>query len=210
MDLFRGIKNIIFDLGGVIVNLDYSLTISAFKALGMPSNEKIYSQFNQLSWFDKYDTGGITSDEFLNQIAKLLSPETTRKQIIDAWNAMLLDLPKERAELLLNLKNRYRTFLLSNTNELHLQYYLPKVKEWYGMDGLKTFFEKDYYSHILGMRKPHVETFQYILRENDLFPSETLFIDDSYQHIVGANAAGLRTYHLQAPETIMDVFHEVL
>lgn len=206
MQLLKGIKNIIFDLGGVIVNIDYLLTLSAFKALGLKDVEKIYTQFSQLPWFDKYDTGGISSDDFISEFSRLLKPETTREQIVHAWNVMLLDFPQERAELLLKLKGRYRTFLLSNTNELHIDYYFQHLSEKYGYDEMKSFFEKDYYSYRIGMRKPNKEIFEYVLRENDLKASETLFIDDTIQHVEGARAAGLRAYHLVSPETILDIF----
>lgn len=205
MDLLKGIKNIIFDMGGVIVNLNYKLTIDEFKALGLTDNEKVYSQFNQLPWFDNYDTGGITSETFITELSKMLAPGTSREQITHAWNAMLLDFPPERAELLVSLKKRYRTFLLSNTNELHIEYYLPRIVEWYGNEGFKTFFEMEYFSHLIGMRKPDREIFDFVIIENNLIASETLFIDDSFQHIEGARKAGLRAYHLQSPETILDI-----
>jgi FMN phosphatase YigB (HAD superfamily) len=138
----------------------------------------------------------------------LLAPGTSREQIIHAWNAMLLDFPAERAELLMNLKSRYRTFLLSNTNEIHINYYLNRISEWYGNDAMENFFEKHYYSNRIGMRKPDTEIFEFVLRENHLIASETLFIDDTLKHVEGARMAGLRAYHLQAPETIMDIFLE--
>ncbi len=206
MQLLKGIKNIIFDLGGVIVNIDYLLTLNAFKALGLKDVEKIYTQFSQLPWFDKYDIGGISSDDFISEFSRLLKPETTREQIINAWNVMLLDFPRERAELLLKLKGRYRTFLLSNTNELHIDYYFQHIREKYGYDEMKSFFEKDYYSYRIGMRKPNKEIFEFVLKENGLQASETLFIDDTIQHVEGARAAGLRAYHLVSPETILDIF----
>ncbi len=206
MDHLKGIKNIIFDLGGVIINIDYKLTLAEFKKLGLKDVEKIYTQFGQLEWFDNYDRGRISSDIFLNEFGKLLAPGTSREQITHAWNAMLLDFPQDRAELLLKLKKNYRTFLLSNTNEIHINYFFRRIKDLYGYDEMKSFFEKDYYSHRLGMRKPDVEIFDFVLRENGLVASETLFIDDTLQHVEGARRAGLRAYHLVAPETILDVF----
>jgi glucose-1-phosphatase len=206
MDLLKGIKNIIFDLGGVVINIDYRLTLNEFRALGFKDVEKVYTQFSQMPWFDNYDRGRISSEEFISGFRKYLGPETSDEQIIKAWNAMLLDFPSERAELLLELKGRYRTFLLSNTNEIHIDYYNDRVKNEYGCPGLQVFFEKDYYSHIVGMRKPDAEIFEYVLRENSLDPSETLFIDDSIQHVEGAGKTGIRAYHLQAPETIIRLF----
>ena len=210
MEILNGIKNIIFDLGGVVINIDYRITLNELRSLGLKDAEKVYTQFNQQPWFDAYDTGRISSDAFINEFRKFLNQGTSREQIIHAWNAMLLDFPGERAELLKKLRNRYRTFLLSNTNELHVEYYLPKIQEWFGKEGMKIFLEKEYYSHLMGMRKPETETFHFILRENQLNPSETLFIDDSLQHVEGAKKAGIKTYHLKAPETILHVFAEFL
>lgn len=206
MELLRGIKNIIFDLGGVVINIDYKLTLNELKVLGLKDGDRLYSQFSQLPWFDKFDTGEIDSGKFIDEFSKVLSPGTTKAQIISAWNAMLLDFPQDRAKLLLKLKSRYRTFLLSNTNELHVDYYFKKLKVLYGFDEMKDFFEKDYYSHRIGLRKPNTEIFEFVLQENHLEAPETLFIDDTIQHVEGARKAGLRAYHLQSPETIMDIF----
>jgi putative hydrolase of the HAD superfamily len=207
MDLLKGIKNIIFDLGGVIINLDYRLSLNEFKALGLKNAEKIYTQFSQLPWFDNFDTGRISSEIFICEFSKLLNRGTSREQIIHAWNAMILDFPAERAKLLLKLKDHYRTFLLSNTNEIHIEHHFQNLQEKYGYDDMKSFFEKEYYSHKIGMRKPDREIFEFVLRENGLNASETLFIDDSLQHVEGAIVAGLKAYHLQAPETILDIFN---
>lgn len=208
MELLKGIKNIIFDLGGVIVNIDYHLTINAFKNLGLNDPEKVYTQFQQLPVMDKYDIGQISSEEFVAELRKILTPGTSDEQIINAWNAMLLEFPQERAELLLKLKSKYRTFLLSNTNDIHITYFFKRIKKDYGYDEMKAFFEKDYYSHRIGMRKPNKEIFDFVVNENGLIPSETLFIDDSPQHVEGARKAGLRAYHLVAPEGILEVFGE--
>jgi putative hydrolase of the HAD superfamily len=206
--ILQGIRNIIFDLGGVIINLDYWITINHLSSLGLKDADRIYSQVHQLPWFDQFDTGGISADEFIRELLKMLDPGVSRQQVIDAWNSMLLDFPKERADLLLGLKKHYRTFLLSNTNELHLNYYLPLIQEWYGSKGIHQFFEKEYYSHIIRIRKPDVSVFQLIINENGLNPAETLFIDDTYQHVEGARNSGINAYHLAPPETIKDLFKD--
>jgi len=205
MEILKGIKNIIFDLGGVVINIDYMRTLREFAALGLDDIEKVYSQNKQLPWFDKYDTGGISSEAFVNGLSRLLNPGVSHVQIIQAWNAMLLDFPPERAELLIRLRKKYRTFLLSNTNEIHIDFYLGRIREWYGNDAMEKFFEKAYYSNRIGLRKPERETFEFVIRDSGLAASETLFIDDTLQHVEGAGRAGLRAYHLQAPETILDI-----
>ncbi len=208
MEILKGIKNIIFDLGGVVINIDYNLTINQFKKLGLADPEKVYTQHKQLPVMDNYDTGQISSETFVSELRKVLAPGTTDQQIIDAWNAMLLDFPQERADLLMQLKSRYRTFLLSNTNDLHIKCHFQRIHDRFGYDEMKPFFEKEYYSHRIGMRKPNKEIFDFVINENGLVASETLFIDDTLQHVEGARRAGLRAYHLQMPETILDIFRE--
>lgn len=204
MEIAAGIKNIIFDLGGVLLNLDYQLTVSAFKKLGI--EEKFYSQAQQQKLFDEYEKGLISSEDFRKGLIRIVGSEVEQAHLDTAWNAMLLDMPAERIRLLERLKDRYRLFLLSNTNDIHITAYSAYMKKAFGINDLSHIFEKEYYSYKVGMRKPDKEIFELVLKENDLSPAETLFIDDSPQHIEGARQAGINAYHLQPPETILHLF----
>lgn len=204
MEIAAGIKNIIFDLGGVLLNLDYQLTVSAFKKLGI--EEKFYSQSQQQKLFDEYEKGLISSDDFRKGLIKLIGREIEFTHLDTAWNAMLLEMPGERIKLLEKLKSRYRLFLLSNTNDIHITAYTAYMKKAFGYENLSHIFEKEYYSYKVGMRKPDKEIFELVLNENNLNPAETLFIDDSPQHIEGASLAGINSCHLQPPETILHLF----
>lgn len=190
------VKNIIFDLGGVLLDIDYSLTIEAFKSLGIEDFEQLYSQANQTSLFDDFETGKISPSEFCEGIIALSRLDLSEKEIEDAWNAMLLSMPNERVKFLNEIGKNYRTFLLSNTNEIHIDAFLKIIKNENGLSGLDQLFEQVYYSSTLGMRKPHPETFSNVCELNNLIPEETLFIDDSIQHVEGAQIAGLRAIHL--------------
>ncbi len=205
-ELLRDVKNIIFDFGGVIINIDLNRTIKEFHKLGIQDFEKFYNQHKQEPWFDELDKGGISGDQFIAELKKHLPYTVTDEQVIHAWNSMLLDFPPSRANLLQKVKNQYRTFLLSNTNEIHLRYYFGLLKEWYGINDMGIFFEKQYYSNLVGKRKPDAEIFELVLHENGLKPEETLFIDDSLQNTEGASRCGIRVLHLREPETILDVF----
>lgn len=207
---WNGIQNIIFDFGGVILNLDYHLTSTAFEKIGLTSFDDLYTQFGQSHLFDQLETGKISAEEFRNAIKKHLPEGTTNTQIDAAWNAMLLNHPKERLDMLHTLKGSFRTFLLSNTNIIHYHAFRKILWEEHQMDGLDTLFEQVYYSHDIGLRKPHPETFQWVLDQNNLKAEETLFIDDSPQHIEGAKAAGLQTYHLKKGEEITELFSDFL
>ena len=200
------IKNIIFDLGRVILNVDEDLTSEAFKKLGIKDFDEIYSKIRQTSLFDKFEKGSITADEFRTELKKHISNFVNNRAVDDAWNAMLLDLPRERIHLLEQLRSKYRLFLLSNTNEIHIKAYSKILKNSYEFENLSHLFEMEYYSFKIGLRKPDIETFQYILEENGLMPKETLFIDDSSLHVDGAKRAGINAYLLKEDETILDIF----
>lgn len=189
---------IIFDLGGVILNLDYDRTITAFKKLGKENFDKLYTQSYQEGIFDLFETGEISSDDFLNYMLQFMPSDVQAFQIVEAWNAMLGDLPTERVELLKSLKKKYNLFLLSNTNDLHLTAFKSIINQQHGNpDLLETLFDKTYYSHLIGLRKPNANVFEHVLNSNNLSAQKTLFIDDTERHILGAQRLGIQTIHLQ-------------
>lgn len=202
----KGIKNIIFDLGGVILNIDYQATYKAFEALGVKDFTGLYSQFKGSRLFDDLETGRVTNEEFLTEMLKHTPEGTTTGQIIAAWNAMLLDFPLRRLQVLQQLRQHYNLYLLSNTNAIHLDAFNKILEESRGIPSLGVFFDKTYYSHLIGYRKPEKESYQLVLDENGLKPEETLFIDDTLPNIEGATAVGVQTIHLLAPKTMTDIF----
>ncbi|HEU4551255.1 MAG TPA: HAD family phosphatase [Chitinophaga sp.] len=202
----QGIKHIIFDLGGVILNIDYQRTYKAFTDLGVKDFTDLYNQFKGSRLFDDLETGRVTENVFLQEMRRHAQPGVTDQQIIDAWNAMLLDFPLQRLQLLQQLQLHYNTYLLSNTNAIHLEKFNHILQQSRGIPSLAAFFNKAYYSHLIGYRKPEKEAYQLIVDEHQLNPAETLFIDDTLPNIEGARAVGLQTIHLQAPQTIMDIF----
>lgn len=204
---YPNIKNIIFDLGGVIMDVDYQKTIDEFKKLGIKNVESKYTQARQVPDFDQLDTGKISPGEFRNRIRAHSNNELTDKQIDRAWNAMLLDFRRERFILLKELRKHYKTFLLSNTNAIHLDCFMEKLRQTMGIDDLSDYFIEDYYSHRIGLRKPDREVYEYILNRHGLLPEETLFIDDSPQHVEGARKTGLQAHHLEPPQDINGFFN---
>jgi len=190
------IRNIIFDLGGVLLNIDYHRTINAFKALGLSDFNDFYNQAAQIKLFDHFDRGDISAGEFRDALRRISGLPLSDEQIDSAWNAMLLDFPDRRIKLLESVRKNYRTFLLSNTNTIHYRAYMSYLKNRFGFSDLGALFEKQYLSYEMGMRKPDSEAFELILSGNNLQASETLFIDDSYQHVKGAADAGLPAVYL--------------
>jgi len=208
--LLNGIKNIIFDLGGVIINIRFQLALDAFQKLSKSGKVLEFTQRQQSGLFDAYETGRISDAEFRAGLREQYDIEATDAEIDEAWNALLLDIPEERIHLLRELGNKYRLFLLSNTNAIHLVRFNQIVAESFTIPDLDSLFEKTYYSHLIGQRKPDAVVFEQILAENNLEAAETLFVDDSIQHIEGANTVGLKTLFLAPPLTINEAFKDAL
>ena len=201
-------KAIIFDLGDVILNINYQNTIDEFTKLGVKNAATFYSKKVQTDLFNLIETGMISSYEFL----KALQNETKNANIIQveqAWNAMLLDLPEERLQLIKNLKNNYIIYLLSNTNAIHIDAFKKQLgdKKWLAFCEL---FDKMYLSHELGLRKPDIKIFEYILKEQKLKAEEVFFIDDSPQHISSARKLGIHCHHLTDDEDIITLFPDII
>ncbi len=188
---------IIFDLGGVLLNIDYQKTILSFKKLGIKNFDELYTQAQQSQLFDKLETGSISEDEFYYSISELADRKLAKIDIKNAWNAMLLDLPQQRVSLIRELGRSIPIYLLSNTNSIHLTAFQSIIASAYGKKNLlEDLFVETFYSHRIGVRKPNPEAFSFIIDKHNLTPAKTLFIDDSEQHIIGAKKVGLHTHHL--------------
>ncbi|MEX1189061.1 MAG: HAD family phosphatase [Bacteroidia bacterium] len=203
------INSIIFDLGGVILNIDYQMPVKAFKKLGIDDFSAHFSQKAQSRLLDDYETGKISSEEFLDVLRNLVKPDTSDLEIIQAWNSILLDLPEQRLFTLEKAAENHRIFLLSNTNDLHIEEFNEYLLDEHNIPSLEPFFEALYLSYEIGLRKPDPRIFEYVLQDADLDPQTTLFIDDSIQHIASASELGLITHHLQN-EDLTDFLEELL
>jgi glucose-1-phosphatase len=198
------IKNIIFDLGGVIMDIDVKQTLKAFSGLGIKNIENYFGHGFAASFFSDHESGKISDEEFLKEIKKLLTEDVGDEEIIDAWNALLLRFPPERISLLKEIRSRYRLFLYSNTNAIHYDKFAEIYRNTF--DGeLEDLFEKAYFSHSLGHRKPDVGGFEVIIRENALDPKQTLFVDDAFINVEGALKTGLKGLYLPAGFFITDI-----
>lgn len=209
MEILKGIRNIIFDLGGVLNNIDPKKTIEAFGQLGMQNliGDKGLTYDHDI--FYLMEQGKITSEEFRNGVRKLLPGEVTDDQIDAAWTAMLLDFPKVRVELVQKLRNEFAIYLFSNTNAIHVMKYQSNFRNQHGFE-ISSLFEKDFHSNEIGYRKPTLESFQEIIRLSGIHPEESLFIDDSLQNVEGAIASGLKGYWLKPGQKVEKIFQEYL
>lgn len=185
------IKNLIFDLGAVILNLDQDKTLRAFKRLGSDLDEVNMGS----TLFTDFETGKVSADFFVQSLFTQLKGEASKEKIVAAWNAMLLDLPAHRIEMLMALKKKFRLFLLSNTNTIHIE----AVYATHGKEVFEQVFEKIYLSHEIGLRKPKKECYEYVLQDAGIIGSETIFIDDNKGNIRGAEEAGIKTIWAKEP-----------
>jgi glucose-1-phosphatase len=201
-------KAIIFDLGAVILNINYQNTIDEFTKLGVNNATTFYSKKVQTNLFNQIETGIISSNEFLKELQKE-TKNANINQVEKAWNAMLLDLPEERVQLIRKLKNNHSIYLLSNTNAIHIDAFKKQLgnKKWLAFCKL---FDKMYLSHELGLRKPDIKIFEYILKEQKLKAEEVFFIDDSPQHIASAKKIGINCHHLLDDEDIITLFPDII
>lgn len=201
------IDTIIFDLGKVIINLDMDETFRQLSLIYGDDYENVILQLNEQGVFTDYETGRISTTEFVNALESYATKQLDAKDSIKkAWNAMLGDIPDVRFKILLDAKSRFQTYCLSNTNELHIEWIEDWLKKNKQLDTLDPFFHKVYYSHLMGQRKPDVEIFETLIHNHQLNPSSTLFIDDTQGHLVGAEKAGLQTHHLSPKETLEDIY----
>ena len=185
-------KNLIFDLGNVIINIDFNKTFSAFSELTDFPPSEIQKKLQELRLFDIHGNGDLDDPSFRAQLRKLLHKEEVSDDAIDkAFNALLLDIPHERIELLKRLRSKYRLFLLSNTNYIHIKKVNEILYDTSGINNLDQLFDKVYYSHELKLSKPDIRIYHKVLEENNLLPEETLFLDDVKENIEGAISAGI-------------------
>ena len=203
----HNIKNIVFDLGGVVLDIDYRLTLDAYRSLGVKDLEKIYTLKDQTELFNKLDCGTITVPDFIAELRKLIALPLTDAQIVWAWNALLLPWNMDRMRLLEQLASTYNVYLLSNTNKIHFDVYNRQLVELTGGKLLVDYFSKAYFSFDMGMRKPNLEIFELVLADSHLKAEETLFIDDSPKNTEAASKLGIVAYNLNpSTENILQLF----
>lgn len=201
----KGIKNLIIDFGGVIINLTRNRCIDAFAQLGVDVREQLGSVLHK-DLFMQLELGDISPATFRDGIRRLTPQVLTDKQIDDAWIAMLDDIPSDKLDLLLHLHNEYNTLLLSNTNIIHWEWAVQNPFN-YRNHQISDFFHKIYLSYELHMLKPDAEIFEYVLADAGISAAETLFIDDASVNCKTAESLGLKTYMPEPREDWSSVFY---
>ncbi|MCR6639010.1 MAG: HAD family phosphatase [Sporocytophaga sp.] len=205
---FSEYKNIIFDLGAVIINIDFQKTFEAFSKIGNTDVLQVLKKFEDHRILHRYETGEVDDKGFRNLIREEFGSQLSDDQIDDAWNALLLDIPQDRINLILKLKNKYRLFILSNTNAIHIKGVNTILNKTTGIPNLDKIFEKVYYSHQVLLRKPDVAIYEYLLRDKDLKASETIFLDDNLDNIKASERVGITSLWVNHPLTILDLLKD--
>jgi len=204
------IRNIIFDYGGVIIDVDYNRTKQEFEKLGVKNFDEHFSQLKQTPLFDLLEKGKISEHDFRNEIRKQTGITMSDEQIDFAWNSMLMGIPEEKIHFLTHFFSNHKTFLLSNTNFIHLKAITKYLLRTYGRVNLDSLFDRVYYSCSTGMRKPEPEIYKKVLDDNSLKPAETLYIDDSPQHVEGARNTGMHAVLYDPKESLEEFMNRIL
>lgn len=200
----QNFKNILFDLGGVILDINVQATLKQFYELGFPAELMQFPHSMTTDLYFKYETGKLDSVAFRNEIRKKSGVEMSDQRFDEAWNAMLVRIPKERTDLLKLLSNRYDLYMLSNTSELHVKVFEKMYLDAAGVS-MHEVFKKIYYSHEIGWLKPDHEAWEHVIRDAGIKPEETLFLDDNIHNIKASQELGFHAIHIHERTHLMNL-----
>lgn len=201
----KNIKNIVFDLGGVLINLDFDRALKAFKKAGFENIEEQLQSFNREGIFMQYELGNISSDEFRSAIREKANVALTDREIDDMWNLILVNIPHEKLKLILELRSKYMVYLLSNTNQIHWEYTCENAFTYHGFR-VNDYFEETFLSFEMHLAKPDKTIFEKMLQDANLIPEETLFIDDSKANCKAAECVGIHAHHYHIGDDLSKIF----
>ena len=201
----KNIKNIVFDLGGVLVDLDFKAAINGLQKAGFANVKEQLQTLHQGGIFQKFELGEMSADEFRTAIRENSTVELTDEEVDNLWNAMLLEIPREKLELILDLRGKYMVYLLSNTNSIHWDYVCKNAFNYRGFR-VNDYFEETFLSYEMHLAKPDKAIFEKVLQDANLLPEETLFIDDSEANCKAAEEVGIHAHHYHIGDDLSKVF----
>ena len=202
----KKIRNIVFDLGGVLVDLDFKAAINGLQKAGFANVKEQLQAFDCEGIFQKFELGEMSADEFRSAIRENSTVSLTDEEVDGLWNAMLLEVPREKLELILHLRGKYMVYLLSNTNSIHWDYVCKNAFNYRGFR-VNDYFEETFLSFEMHLAKPDKAIFEKVLEEANLLPEETLFIDDSEANCKAASELGIHTHHYHIGEDLKELFN---
>jgi putative hydrolase of the HAD superfamily len=201
----KNIQNLILDFGGIIYHISHQKQKEAFTQLGIKNFDELYSQAIQNPLFARFETGSVSNGEFRKEMSMILPGRFSDADIDKAWNSILVGFLPEMVSLVHLLSKKYRLFLLSNTNSIHYNIYMPEFNSRYSYD-LNNLFEKSYWSFKIGLRKPSHEVYHFVLNDSNLRAEECLFIDDTRENVEGARECGIPSIWLKPGLQLSDLF----
>ena len=201
----KNIKNVVFDLGGVLLDLDFKAAINGLQKAGFANVKEQLQTFDREGIFQKFELGEITAEEFRTAIRENSILTLTDEEVDALWNAMLLEVPREKLELILDLRGKYMVYLLSNTNTIHWDYACKNAFNYRGFR-VKDYFEETFLSYEMHLAKPDKAIFEKMLQDANLLPEETLFIDDSEANCQAAASLGIQVHHYRIGDDLKEIF----
>ena len=201
----KKVRNIIFDLGGVLVDLDFKAAINGLQEAGFANVKEQLLAFDRGGIFQKFELGEMTADEFRAAIRENSTVELTDNEVDTLWNLMLLEVPREKLELILELRGKYMVYLLSNTNSIHWDYVCKNAFNYRGFR-VEDYFEETFLSYEMHLAKPDKAIFEKVLHDANLLPEETLFIDDSEANCKAAQEVGIHAHHYHVGDDLKEIF----
>ena len=201
----KKIRNIVFDLGGVLVNLDFKAAINGLQEAGFANVKEQLLAFDRNGIFQKFELGEMTADEFRTAIRENSTIELTDEEVDNLWNAMLLEIPREKLELILELRGKYMVYLLSNTNSIHWDHVCKNAFNYRGFR-VEDYFEETFLSYEMHLAKPDKAIFEKVLHDANLLAEETLFIDDSEANCKAAQEVGIHAHHYHVGDDLSKIF----
>jgi putative hydrolase of the HAD superfamily len=200
------LDNILFDLGGVLVKIDFLRMAKAFEKIGLPHLDQLYSHQQQIDLFDQFDRGQISEDDFRRKLLSLHGLDhISNEQFDEAWNQIIVDTPEAVLKCLDWLRQHFNLFLLSNTNSIHIRYLNSYLQQKRGVDNFEAYFSRVYYSFKMGSRKPETKIFEHVLADSKIDPRRTLFIDDTQANVETAKQMGFQVFLMPLGKLLPDV-----
>lgn len=203
------IKHLVFDLGVVLYDIDYQAPIIAFEKLGISQFDQHFSKATQSTLFAKLERGELGLTDLTVELNKTFSLNLNEQEVEQAWNTILVDIPEQRIDMLLELKHRYHISLLSNTNNIHIKSFEAHMASKGLLDKFQAAFDHIFYSSVVGLRKPEPAIFKHVEDATGFSPAETWFIDDTQEHVLSAQTLGWNTYWLKQGEETIDIVREI-
>ena len=201
----KNIKNIVFDLGGVLIDLDFKSAINGLQKAGFTNVKEQLQAFDREGIFQKFELGEISADEFRASIRENSNVSLTDEEVDSLWNLMLLEIPREKLELILDLRSKYMVYLLSNTNSIHWDYVCKNAFNYHGFR-MDDYFEETFLSYEMHLAKPDKAIFEKMLNDANLLPEETLFIDDLEANCKAAEEVGIHAHHYHIGDDLSKIF----